>query len=323
MKGDATAAEREASIAGQVGSLLDRCAGAYADATLRGYRSDLTRFAAWCAAGGRAWLPAAPQTVAAFIDAEQPHVTASTLRRRIVAIGFAHRMSDLANPTTGSAVQLALRRAARQQTRRPAQAQGLTAAMLAEILAALPSTLAGLRDAAVISVGYDTLCRSCELAAMTASHLRMAKGGWSVLIARSKADQAGDGRIAWLSPGTVERLERWMQASGVAEGPLFRSLHLGRVAPRALDTSSVRRLVRRAARNAGVAQSGSVGLSGHSMRVGAAQDMLVAGFDALAIMQAGGWKSTAVLLRYVENASTQALHERRWAALQSIAPLVV
>jgi hypothetical protein len=51
------------------------------------------------------------------------------------------------------------------------------------------------------------------------------------------------------------------------------------------------------------------------MRVGAAQDMLVAGFDALAIMQAGGWKSTAVLLRYVENASTQSLHQRRWAAV--------
>ena len=51
-------------------------------------------------------------------------------------------------------------------------------------------------------------------------------------------------------------------------------------------------------------------LSGHSMRIGAAQDMLVAGFDALAIMQAGGWKSTNVVLRYVENASTRKLHER-------------
>jgi hypothetical protein len=48
------------------------------------------------------------------------------------------------------------------------------------------------------------------------------------------------------------------------------------------------------------------------MRVGAAQDMMVAGFDALAIMQAGGWKSTNVLLRYVENAATKELHVRRW-----------
>lgn len=48
------------------------------------------------------------------------------------------------------------------------------------------------------------------------------------------------------------------------------------------------------------------------MRIGAAQDMLVAGFDSFAIMQAGGWKSANVVLRYVENASTKELHERRW-----------
>ncbi len=56
-------------------------------------------------------------------------------------------------------------------------------------------------------------------------------------------------------------------------------------------------------------------ISGHSMRVGAAQDMMVTGFDMLAIMQAGGWKTPTVAARYVENASTRSLHERRWAAL--------
>lgn len=45
------------------------------------------------------------------------------------------------------------------------------------------------------------------------------------------------------------------------------------------------------------------------------QDMMVAGFDALAIMQAGGWKSANVVLRYVENAATKELHERRWERL--------
>jgi integrase/recombinase XerD len=48
------------------------------------------------------------------------------------------------------------------------------------------------------------------------------------------------------------------------------------------------------------------------MRIGAAQDMMVAGFDALAIMQAGGWKSANVVLWYVEHAATRELHERRW-----------
>lgn len=51
------------------------------------------------------------------------------------------------------------------------------------------------------------------------------------------------------------------------------------------------------------------------MRVGAAQDMLAAGIDALGIMQAGGWRSQAVLARYVENASAAQMHHRRWQRL--------
>jgi integrase len=214
----------------------------------------------------------------------------------------------------------ALRRAARRKSRRPAQASGLTSEILSRIISGLPETAGGLRDAALISVGYDTLCRSCELAAMRVEHLQMSAGGdWSVLIARSKGDQAGDGRIAWLSPTTVDRLRRWMEVAEIAQGPLFRALHLRRVSETALNTSSIRRLIKRAAQSAGVEGSAVNGLSGHSMRVGAAQDMLVANVDALAIMQAGGWKTTAVLLRYVENTSTRALHEQRWQSVRALA----
>jgi integrase/recombinase XerD len=81
---------------------------------------------------------------------------------------------------------------------------------------------------------------------------------------------------------------------------LFRALHLGRVSETALNTSSIRRLVKRAAQSLGVEAGAVKGLSGHSMRDGAAQDMLAARFDALAIMQAGGWETTTVLPRYVE-----------------------
>ena len=58
-----------------------------------------------------------------------------------------------------------------------------------------------MRDAALISVGYDTLCRSSELALMDVDHVRFEKDGTATLfIPRSKSDVAGDGRIAYLSP---------------------------------------------------------------------------------------------------------------------------
>ena len=255
--------------------------------------------------------------MAAFIDHQVETLSAATLKRRVSAIKFAHRIADLPNPTAASVVFLALRRAARRKSRRPAQASGLTSEILNRILGDLPQTPAGLRDAALISVGYDTLCRSCELAAMRVEDLRKSTGGdWSLLITRSKGDQAGDGRIAWLSPDTVDRLQRWLEAAEITRGPLFRSLYNLRLSKAALHTSSIRRLIKRAAQSVGIGTSAVKRLSGHSMRVGAAQDMLIAGFDALAIMQAGGWKSTTVLLRYVENASTRVLHERRWQSVR-------
>ncbi len=86
-----------------------------------------------------------------------------------------------------------------------------------------------------------------------------------------------------------------------------------KVAQQPLDTSSIRRLIKRAAKRAGL--SVAADLSGHSMRIGAAQDMMAAGFDAIAIMQAGGWKSGNIVLRYVEKASSRELFERRWRSL--------
>jgi hypothetical protein len=173
-----------------------------------------------------------------------------------------------------------------------------------------------LRDAALISVGYDTLCRSSELAAMTVDHLTFESDGIAVIeIPRSKSDVTGKGRIAYLSPATTRLLAQWLARARLRTGPLFRGLHLNRPSHGPLATSSIRRLIKRATTRAGFSAEVAAELSGHSMRIGAAQDMMVAGFDALAIMQAGGWRSANVVLRYVENAATRDLQLRRWNAL--------
>ncbi|MCT2559373.1 site-specific integrase [Tsuneonella sp. YG55] len=296
-------------------AILARCDGAYSPTTLRGYRNDLLVFMRWCARSGRNWLPASPAAVARFIDEEARSISIATIRRRVCAIQFAHRISDLPSPVRHSDVYLALRRATRAKRRRPRQALGLTAGMLERIAAACPDTLSGARDAALFSVGYDTLCRSAELAAMRVEHVSADLG--SLVVPRSKSDPFGDGRVAYLSAASAARLRRWLDLAGIAWGPLFRGLHTGAVSPTALDTSSIRRRIKVVARRAGLSAEQVRHLSGHSMRVGAAQDMLVAGVDTLGIMQAGGWRSHAVLARYVENAVVSAMHHRRWSRLQS------
>ena len=262
-------------------------------------------------------VAAEPNFVAEFVDDQAKWHTLSTIKRRLCAIAFVHRLSDLPAPTTHKSVHLAIRRASRLKPRRPKQVRGLSRTILGKIIASCPATLQGARDAALISVGYDTLCRSSELALMEVNHVKFeGDAAAPIFIPRSKSDVAGDGRIAYLSPGTALILRRWIDNSGLRSGPLFRALHLNRPYHGPLATSSIRRIIKRATRRAGLDDAVARELSGHSMRIGAAQDMMAAGFDALAIMHPGGWKSANVVLRYVEHTQTRDLHARRWALLE-------
>ena len=121
-----------------------------------------------------------------------------------------------------------------------------------------------------------------------------------IYIPRAKNDPFGDGRSSYLTPSTKKHVLCWLTRSQLNGGALFRGLHTGSISERALDTSSIRRIVKSAARRAGLKEE-AVKLSGHSMRVGAAQDLMRNGDDTIAIITAGGWKNSAVLARYVEN----------------------
>ncbi len=285
-------------------SLLERvfarCEGAYADITLRGYRRDLETFATWCEARGETFMPSTARIVGAFIDDQVSSYSYATIKRRIAAIQFLHRLSDLPSPVSSSDVYLALRRAGRTKGRRPKQVRGLTADLLEQILEACPSTLSGLRDAALISVGYDTLCRSAEIAWMQVEHVDLE--AQTIYIPRAKNDPFSDGRIAGLSQRSTTLVSRWLEHAQLKQGILFRGLHTAKVGAGHLQTSSIRRIIKVAAKRAGLDQAAAE-LSGHSMRVGGAQDLMTAGHDTLAIMTAGGWKNVEVVARYVEKAA--------------------
>ncbi|WP_373487971.1 tyrosine-type recombinase/integrase [Blastomonas sp.] len=300
----------------RIDALFARCEGAYSDNTLRGYQNDLKHFQAWCDSRQLDWLPAEPAAIAAFVDEQAQHKAIATIKHRVDAIKFAHRMADLPPPTENSTVYLSLRRARRARPRRPRQSAGLTSVLLEKIVAACPDTLSGLRDAALLSVGYDTLCRSHELAAMQIEHLN--EDRTRIRIPISKSDPFGEGRTAYLSGATTKRLGAWLSAASLSKGPLFRGLHTRKLSDRHLATSSIRRLIKFAATRARMDAEVVRSLSGHSMRVGAAQDMMIAGSDMIGIMHAGGWKSHAVLSRYVENASAERMHVRRWAGLREV-----
>ena len=89
-------------------------------------------------------------------------------------------------------------------------------------------------------------------ALMDVHHVRFERdGAATIAIPRSKSDVAGDGRIAYLSPDTADVLSRWLDASGLRNGLLFRALHINRPYDGALETSSIGLIIKRATRRAG------------------------------------------------------------------------
>jgi integrase len=275
---------------------------AYSANTIRSYRADFTIFEAWCRQEHRAALPATPETVANFVRAQSKSAAPATVSRRRAAIAKIHRLLKLDSPVASEEVNLATRTVFRQKGRRQDQALGLTSTLKQKLIRNCPADLRGLRDRALIAVGYDTLCRRAELVQLQIDDLTVkADGSGTILVRKSKTDQIGAGRLAYLSAETLAHLQLWLRTSNLGIGPIFRGVRGTQLMSDALHPYSVARILKDLARDVGLDKTIIAKLSGHSLRVGAAQDMAAAGIDLGAIMHAGGWKSPDMVMRYIEH----------------------
>ncbi|BCM87715.1 tyrosine-type recombinase/integrase [Methylobacterium indicum] len=305
--------------------------GAFADNTVRAFAADSRIFATWCRETGRTMLPATPETIAAFIDAQAVVKSRATVERYRSSIAALHRAAGLPNPCTDEIVRLAIKRMNRTKGRRQQQAEPLNRTSIDRMLTVKTperlhrrvsegeqgAPLIGLRNIALVAVAYDSLLRRSELVSLEIGDLeRGADGSGTILVRRSKADQEGEGAIKYLAPDTMAHVEAWLTAARLENGPLFRPLTKGgKVGARALGDSDVARIYRALAAAAGL-KLGRLP-SGHSTRVGATQDMFAAGFELLEVMQAGSWKTPTMPARYGERLRAQRGAARKLATLQN------
>ena len=281
---------------------LQRLEGAYSEHTLSSYRSDFGLFAQWCRRHRTPFLPASVASVASYLGDEGIRLKPSTIKHRLSAIRKLHQSCRLPDPTDDPEVDLAMRRVRRAKPSRPKQAWGLTAALCELLLATCSDDLIGLRDKVLVSVGFDTLCRRGELVALSIGDLTPnANGRFSVLVRRAKNDPEGAGRTAHLSTRTSLLVRQWLAAIGVEKGPLLRPVYRSKALGLYLEALTISRVLKKLAQRAGVLAGKGSDVSGHSLRVGAAQQLVLDGHGILKIMRVGGWRSMNVVARYVEN----------------------
>ena len=275
--------------------------GTVSENTQRALRADLRVFAGWCAERRLVAVPARPETIAAFVDAMAAIRAPATVRRYVASIGAVHRAVGRGKAAQSRAVRRALKRMHRHKGRRQAQARGLTWPLRQRLLAAAGDRPIDDRNRALVAVAYDAMLRRSELTHLQVDDLmEEIDGSGALLVRRGKTDPEGRGATVYLAPDTVALVRAWLTSGGVAAGRLFRSVGRHGTLGNGLDPSQVPRIFKAMARHAGLPAEVAGALSGHSARIGAAQDMIAGGIGLPAILQAGRWKTTAMVNRYGE-----------------------
>ena len=123
----------------------------------------------------------------------------------------------------------------------------------------------------------------------------------TIILRRSKTDQEASGRWLHLTERSHIALKAWLDILKDSEGPIFRSINKRIESTKALGASQVNRIFKRIARNAQVNENLIERISGHSCRVGAAQDLVNSGASLPVIMSKGRWSKTDTVMRYVEH----------------------
>lgn len=275
---------------------LRSTAGVLSQNFRRAVRGNWLLFRRFCAETGRSPLPAAPETVAAFVRKMARTRKPGTVTQYLSSVSVLHRFAGLPNPRDSAAVTRAVQRMRVRRGAPQRQARGLTRDVLNRLLAVPGRGLKLMRDKAIVATAYDTLLRRAELVALRVRDIRWDRDGCAtVLVRESKTDRHGVGAAAFLNRDSGLLLRRWLRGAGIRGGRVFRSVGKDRAVGNSLDASQVPRIFKDLALKAGL---NAAGLSGHSARVGAVQDMIAHGVCLPAIMQAGRWKSDAMVQRY-------------------------
>ena len=270
--------------------------------TARAWRADVGIFCAWCAGDGREALPADAATVVAFMDAMARSRSPATVRRYVSSVSTLHRVLREENPAATESVKRALK-----CLRAPGGGHGdapgrsvhaLTWALCQRLIEASADRLIDARNRALLAVAYDTLLRRSQLVVLEVDGLSVnADGSATLRMGRADADAQPPPETLALARDTLAHVERWLERAGIREGRLFRSVSKHGRLGEALHPSQIPRIYKAMARRAGLAAEAADGISAHSTRVGALQDMIADGVGLPALLRAGRWKSAEAMRR--------------------------
>jgi len=280
-----------------IDELFAQFEGAFADSTIRSYRSDFAQFTDWCEKNGMDAANASQEDLAQFVEHMATGSSGATIRRHVASIGSIYKLSGKEDISKGPAVLLAMKRMYRRKGRAQRQATPLTRDVLEALLAVCRDDRRGLRDRILLRLGYETMRRRAELCAFRFEDLEVLPNGKAALHLRfSKTDQFGVGKLIPVSTELLADIEQWGELVD-STGCLLRRVYRAGEIGSDLNPGGINRILQLLQVAAGLELGGK--LSGHSFRVGAALDLLESGESMEKIMLRGGWQSESTVIKYL------------------------
>lgn len=300
--------EKSAVLSRLVTQAEETFQAATAHSTRVAYEGDWKRFTVWCEEHGLASLPADPTTVILYATdmTKNEGKALNTLYRRMAAISQCHKQAGYQSPTQSYGVAKYLAGLRRELTVAQTRKRPILAADLREIVTGIPDTTIGIRDRALLLLGFAGAFRRSELAALDLTDVELVRDGMIVTIRKSKTDQEGEGRNVGIPFGRanacpVTALQAWIQHAGIENGALFlRVDRHSNILPQRLCAQAVALIVKKYAEQLGYDPDA---FGGHSLRAGLATSAAQAGKSERAIMAQTGHKSVATVRRYIREGS--------------------
>lgn len=278
--------------------------------TQRAYCGDMSRFAEWCRVHAVCPFPASQETLVHYVAwlATEGNwwtgapVRLSTIERALCAISVTHKAAERPSPR-GGALQLAMKGIRRTLRSKQEKKAPLYRADIERMIEKLPPGLRGVRDTALLWLGWSWALRRSELVAVKREHLTLSADGIVLMIPESKTDQAGAGVSLGVHSGpATEAILPWLDVARA--GPVFvrfdrygapifgKSLEAGQV------SRIVKRCVARLKRPEGVG-----GYGGHSLRSGWMSQASKDGVPLQSIMRHSRHESVKIALGYIREAT--------------------
>ena len=291
---------------------------AYSDNTMSQMLSVIRVWARWCTERGKTWLPASPDDVREYLlHLKNDHGRkVSTVNQHMAMINKLHKHAGLPRPSDDMNVSLGMKAIRKRATRageEVSQAEPLHVEDLFNIAEMWETSdrLADRRDLAFIGVAYSSLLRISNVARLKVGDLRFRPNGTIVFdVGFTKTIDEANSIAKALSPEVAAWVRDWLALAGLSDKPdeyifckvdRYNNAHAG---DKPMTRVNVIKIFGRAWNALGKPPANGPHYrtwTGHSPRVGAAQDMAMRGKTLAQIMHEGTWKRPEQVLSYIRH----------------------